>query len=59
MIRFSRRRALDQIAVARRAELIEVDGERPIQSIDRTSVESVLRANVYLWRERRDTVTIT
>lgn len=33
MIRFSRRRALDQIAVARRAELIEVDGERPIQSI--------------------------
>lgn len=59
MIRFSRRRALDQIVVARRAELIDVDGERTIQSIDRTSVESVFRANVHLWWERRDTVTIT
>lgn len=55
MIRFFRRRALDQIAVARRAELIDVDGERPIQSIDRTSVEAI----VHLWWERRDTVTIT
>lgn len=55
MIRFPRRRALDQIAVARRAKLIDVDGELTIQSI----VDSVLRAHVHLWWERRDTVTIT